>query len=585
MVMKIHPKVLTGVLCCLPVLEGSAQTARSETLQKLATDVWERQLQENPLLRLRKGLRVTNLPEISFQRAQENADFARSVLDRLKAVDSTRLGEDEAITRDILEWQSTMEVEGLRYFWLRSLLTPYRSPLPGLRRIFGALPLDSQEDAAAYLRLLEQVRGFVEAIETNARGQLERGYVLSRANLPAAIELVRVHIQPPDKGPFAVPEERLAYLGPEQTVTFRARLSEIVHQQINPALERLLQYLDGDYRARAPEGVGVAQYPDGKEYYRHLTRFHTTLDVTPERVQQTGFRLVSEIQERMDEIRREVGFEGSRAEFHKYLQSEPRYFPRSPEEVAERLKAASDAFFARISSFFLRSPQAPYAVRRLSPALEGSQTYGYYDAPTAAEPTGYYNYNGSRLDERSWLNFQALSFHELIPGHHFQIARQFENEELPELRRHTMQTAFTEGWGSYAAYLGLEAGLYSDPYSRYGLYVMEVFLATRLVVDPGMNFFDWPLERARQYMRDNTLESETQIATESLRYSTDMPGQALGYQMGKAKLLELRQKAERALGVRFDIRRFHEAVIGSGSMPLAVLEKHIDRFIREELRR
>ena len=197
---------------------------------------------------------------------------------------------------------------------------------------------------------------------------------------------------------------------------------------------------------------------------------------------------------------------------------------------------------------------------------------------------GYYNYNGSNLNERSWLNLQGVAFHELFPGHHFHIARQFENDSLPEIRRNNLHTAFTEGWGSYSSHLGLEAGMYEDPYSRYGMYILEIFLATRLVVDPGMNYFDWTLQQARDFMRESTLESETQIATESVRYSTDMPGQALGYQMGKRMLLELRERAERELGENFDIRRFHEAVIRPGSMPMGVLEQHIDWFIDEERR-
>ena len=198
---------------------------------------------------------------------------------------------------------------------------------------------------------------------------------------------------------------------------------------------------------------------------------------------------------------------------------------------------------------------------------------------------GYYNYNGSKLDERSWVGLEAISFHELVPGHHFQIALQNENEALPAFRTASYYTAFGEGWGSYSSQLGLEAGMYRDLYSRYGMYVLESFLATRLVVDPGMNYLGMSLEEARQFMRENTLASETEIATESLRYSTDLPGQALGYQMGKRKILELRTRARAALGDRFDIRRFHEAVLKNGSVPMVVLERQVDWFIEQERRR
>ena len=344
----------------------------------------------------------------------------------------------------------------------------------------------------------------------------------------------------------------------------------VVQDEINPALQRLAGFLDGDYRAAAPAGVGISQYPGGADYYRYLARFMTTMETTPEEVQEIGVEMVVQMQEAMTEIRNKIGWEGTREEFHEELRTNPQFFPKSPDEVAARLQSAADEMWAGIDRLFIKKPEARYGVRRLHPALEPSQTYGHYSPPTAGDPVGYYNYNGSKL-------------HELVPGHHLHIARQQENDALPAFRTSAQQTAYTEGWGSYSSFLGLEGGVFDDDlYSEYGFYVAEIFLATRLVVDPGMNVFGWSLERARDYMRDVTLESATQIDTESLRYSTDMPGQALAYQMGKRKLLDLRAKAESELGDAFDIRRFHEAVQEPGSMPMTVLEKHIDWFIEHE---
>ena len=208
-------------------------------------------------------------------------------------------------------------------------------------------------------------------------------------------------------------------------------------------------------------------------------------------------------------------------------------------------------------------------------------TFGYYRSPTASNPKGIYYFNGSKLDERSLLIAEGLVYHELIPGHHFQIALQSENEELPNFRRETHQTAFSEGWAEYAAWLGLEMGLYKDPYDRCGLYLEDIFESARLVVDTGMNHFKWRRSRAVKFMKENTTYSDTQIHTESLRYCR-IPGQALGYKLGCIKMFELREKAEKALGDKFDIRKFHDALVGSGSMPLPLLERHIDRFIEKE---
>ncbi|MFW6198885.1 MAG: DUF885 domain-containing protein, partial [Acidobacteriota bacterium] len=403
-------------------------------------------------------------------------------------------------------------------------------------------------------------------------------------NIEAVLGVVRASIAPADEGPFAVDLDRLQELDSLQQGQFRQEHSAVIERLVNPALEELLTFLEEEYAPAAPPEVGVHQYPDGEEYYRYLTRHHTTLDVTPEQVHEIGIAMVAEMEERMAAIRDEIGFEGSADEFHEMLRTESRFFPDSPEEVADRLTAAAEDFMTRVDEYFLQTPEAPYGVRRLSADLEGSQTYGYYSPPTGTEPQGFYNYNASDLRERTWVTLRAISLHELVPGHHFQLALQYENEDLPDLRRNTMHTAYVEGWGSYASMLGLEAGIYDDdPYSRYGLYMLEIFLATRLVVDPGMNYLGWSLQRAREFMREHTLESDTQIATESLRYSTDMPGQALGYQMGKRTFLQLRGRAEEALGEDFDLPRFHDAILGTGSLPMSVLREHVDRYIARQI--
>jgi uncharacterized protein (DUF885 family) len=226
-------------------------------------------------------------------------------------------------------------------------------------------------------------------------------------------------------------------------------------------------------------------------------------------------------------------------------------------------------------------PKAPYGVLRLALASEKGVTYGYYDMPTPADPAGYYYYNGSDLDKRSLINAEHLIYHELIPGHHLHLALQLENATVHPVRKFLEYGAFTEGWAEYAASLGEEMGLYSDPYDLYGHLVMQSFLTSRLVVDTGMNYFGMPLVEARAYMKAHTFESDVQIASETLRYSTDFYAQALGYRLGYEKFWELRHRAERALGKRFDIRDFHAAPIGAGAMSLGVLEEHIDWFIAQ----
>jgi uncharacterized protein (DUF885 family) len=232
---------------------------------------------------------------------------------------------------------------------------------------------------------------------------------------------------------------------------------------------------------------------------------------------------------------------------------------------------------------FARRPAAPYGARRLDPALEPSMTYGYYDAPIGDDPKGYYNFNGSDLPNRSLLVIGAISFHELVPGHHFQILLQRENQALPAFRRNGYYAGYSEGWGEYASsVVAAELGMYRDAYEIYGRLVFDAFFIARLVVDTGMNLYGWPRSKAMAYMKEHTLESDVQINSETLRYSTRTPAQALAYRMGRETWVRLRAKAALALGDRFDLRRFHDAALLSGSLPLAMLEQHVDWWIAGE---
>ncbi|MDE2663439.1 MAG: DUF885 domain-containing protein [Gemmatimonadota bacterium] len=574
--------VVWTAACGAPVDErgGEGRSARaSAQLAALLDSAWVRDLETNPFVRLREGVDVERLPALDYEAAEERAAFSQRQLERALAIDAAALSADERVTLETLVWQAEMAVEGHRYFWLRSVLTPYSSVLRSYSQIFPLLPLEDDEDLDRFVALVEQVPSHVRDLEDYVRGQFERDFIVSSQNLTPVVQLVRATAGEAEDGPFALPVGRASGLDPARVAEARARIGDIVRDSINPVLEELAAFLEGPYAARAPAGVGLSQYPEGREYYLYLTRLHTTMEVTPEEVQAAGHELLAEFRARMAEIRDRLGWEGSAEEFHEHLKTDPRYFPASHEEVRERLLAASTRMLERIDAYFPGVPEAPWDARRLAPELEPAMTYGYYSAPTAAEPTGIYYYNGSNLDQRSWLGLASISLHELIPGHHFQIAGQRESGTLPDYRRNTSYTAYTEGWGSYASYLGFEAGVYEDLYSEYGFYILESFLATRLVVDPGMNHFGWTREEARRFMRENTLESETQIATESLRYSTDLPGQALAYQMGKRKLLELRARAEDALGDGFDLRGFHDVVLRTGSVPMVVLEGQVDAWI------
>jgi uncharacterized protein (DUF885 family) len=285
----------------------------------------------------------------------------------------------------------------------------------------------------------------------------------------------------------------------------------------------------------------------------------------------------------MAAIRAELGFEGTALEFVTELQADPRFFAESPEEVEETFMGYIHRIEPHLGDYFKTQPEAAYGVRRLPLASEPGMTYGYYNPPSPDDPVGYYNYNASGLPTRNLVWAGSLIYHELLPGHHFHIATQDENESLQDFRKKYSVGAFTEGWAEYAASLGIEIGVYETPYELYGRYIGEMFLASRLVVDTGMNAMGWSLEEARAYMRQYVIQSEAEIDSETLRYSTSIPAQALAYRLGYEKIWELRHKAEAALGDRFDIREFHDVVLSDGAKPLPVLEAKVDRYIAAAL--
>ena len=407
---------------------------------------------------------------------------------------------------------------------------------------------------------------------------------MSRHALPGIIGLFQAMRGGMMRAAASVPAERLEAIAEEDRAAFETGVEEIIGGRLEPAIDALVAVLNSeDYQTNAPDAVGLTHYPDGEAYYRYRVRANTTMNTTPEDFHEFGKQRVAELEADMAAIRDEVGFEGTKEEFHHMLRTDERFLAQTPEDVEARYMSYIERIEPLVADYFPSQPQAPYGVKRLDPGQEATMTFGFYQQPSPTEPVGNYRYNGSNLDERSLIWAGPLIFHELIPGHHFHIASQNENESLPIYRRENIAYgAFTEGWGNYSAKIGKEMGLLDDPYDRYGWDLFEIFFSTRLVVDTGMNLMGWTLEEGRQYMRDHTFQSETEIATESLRYSTDMPGQALNYHAGFQKLLDLRERARELAGEEFDIKDFHDAVLGSGALPMEVLEKHIEWYFDPE---
>ncbi len=585
-----RPFVLFALLVFLGTVAQPALKPRpasdSAELAAVLTDYEKLQLELSPLVRMQQGLEVAQLPDYSYEADARDAARLRTLRERLARVGTKGLSHEEWLSREILDVQLANAIGLHDHYWANFQVTPYSSPLRPLVQIYTGFTFKTVKDRERYLDLLRQYARVADQLRTNLETQRSKGILLPKAEIDPVVTLVRSFLRKPEGSVFAVSPERLEKLYPEGAQAYRAQVLKLVETTINPALEALAAVPDSlEYRRAAPERVGVGQYPDGSANYHYLVRLHTSLEATPEEIHQRGLEEVARLNGRLEEVRKKVGFEGDLEAFRRFLRTDPRFFAKAPEETAERLMAPVRRVEPRIKDFFLGLPKAPYGVARLEPELEGSMTYGYYRQPAPGRPKGDYMFNGSNPGERSMLWAAALIYHELIPGHHFQISLQLENERLPSFRKNSYPTAFVEGWAMYASGLAEEMGGYPDPYDLAGSIASDLFLSTRLVVDTGMNAFGWTREQAMDYMKRNTFESDTQIGTETLRYAVDIPAQALAYKMGSSRIWELRRKAGRELGQRFDVRRFHEAVVGSGAMPLSVLEKHVDWWIGEEKKR
>ena len=576
------------VLAVLPVTAAfaaarvEAPTASSRLLAEVADEAWRYVLERDVDLRSRRGLPIERLPSYDDAERREEVEHARAQLERLRAIAPAELTADERVTLGTLRWSAERTIELSRFAALDFQVTPYALSFYTVSGVFEKFSFGAPADGARYLDLLGQhARGF-RTLRANLAAKRAAGVLLPRPE----VELVAAFLRSLDVDAaesFAVPKaERLGALDEQAAAKLLASIAARYETEVRPAYRELVAFFDEGYRSAAPEAVGLGQYPGGADYYAALVRFHTTLDLTPEEIHRLGLEIVGRIEERMAGIRRELGFAGTAREFNARLRSDPRFLAKTPAEVEERLLAPMRAFAPKLPELFGRLPKAPYGVARLDPALEGAMTFGYYQPPTPPEARGLYYFNGSKLDERPLIGAAALIFHELAPGHHFQIALQAENDALPPIRRESWTTAFGEGWAEYASKLAEEhGGVAGDPYALYGRLLMEMFVSTRLVVDTGMNRLGWSREKAAEFMRERLIETDTQIATETLRYSCDIPGQALGYELGAWKLAALRDRARSALGARFDLRAFHDLVLATGSVPLTVLEARVEEWIAE----
>ncbi|MEE8367387.1 MAG: DUF885 domain-containing protein, partial [Thermoanaerobaculia bacterium] len=393
-------------------------------------------------------------------------------------------------------------------------------------------------------------------------------------------------VEDPENSPFFIAfAEMPDAISAAEQARIRESAKEIIADSIVPAYRRFQRYFNETYLPASRESIGASELPNGKEFYEYRVRSFTTTQMTPDEIHQLGLEEVKRIRDEMQQVIDEVEFEGSFAEFLTFLRTDPQFYYDTPEALFEGYLAVSKRLDPEVVKLFGKLPRMPYGLRPIPDNIAPDTTTAYYNRPAAdGSRPGYYYVNLYRPEVRPKYEMEVLSIHEAVPGHHLQISLQMELEEMPSFRKYSGFTAFSEGWGLYSESLGYEMGFYKDPYSKFGALTYDMWRAVRLVVDTGMHYKGWTRQRAIDFFKDNAAKTEADIVNEIDRYIS-WPGQALAYKIGQLKMMGLRTEAEQALGDDFDVRNFHDALLGGGALPLEILETRMHHWLAAELKK
>jgi uncharacterized protein (DUF885 family) len=580
--MRIWPFVLLCIVGTANVLPAQPGPGATKQLHDLFDAAWDYDMQQRPEQASELGDRRWNTawedlsPEAFAQRNQHN----QQVLAELARVDRSQLNQTDQLNYDLFQKRYEDRLAQYKYHW--HLMTFNQREGPQTSDELGdALRFESIKDYEDWLARMHGVPAHLDQFTALLRQGIHERMVHPKVimeRIPSQID--KQIVSDPTQSGFYKP-----FLHFPKTISaadqqrLQQEAKQAVAQQIVPAYTKFKQFFVSEYLPACYGQVGAWQLPHGEELYAQMIRHYTTTQMTPEEVHQTGLREVARINREMDQVMQQTGFKGSRDEFFKFLRTDPQFFYKTPEELFQAYKALAKTVDPNLVKVFRTLPREPYGVEAIPAAVAPDTTAAYYRQGAAdGSRAGTYFVNLYKPDARPKWEMMALSLHESVPGHHLQIARAHELGEMPKFRRFGEYTVFVEGWGLYAESLGDDMGLYSDPYSKFGQLSYEMWRAVRLVVDTGMHVKHWTREQAIQYFMANCPKHELDVTNEIDRYIA-WPGQALAYKIGELKIKELRAHAREQLGAKFDLKEFHDVVLGSGPLPLDILEHNVNAWI------
>jgi uncharacterized protein (DUF885 family) len=568
---------LCTLLAPLPVFADAAAD-----LHALFEREWERDLADNPLLATYRGDRRYDdrWPDLSPAARQARDAANAKVLEDLGRIPREALSAADRLNHDLFRHQYEDRVAAApfhpEYYSIRAREGPQ-----SLNETAEQMRFETVADYETWLRRMAALPAYLDQYgellqRAAAEGRTQPRVIMDRVVPQLAMQVV----ERPEDSPFferfkAFPDA----VPPAERERLAARARQVIAESVVPAYRRFASVFGHAYLPACRDTVGIWDTPDGRAFYANRARYHTTTALTPEEIHAIGLAEVARNRAEMQAVMDEVGFTGSLTDFFEFLRTDPQFYYATGEELFRAYAFITKVIDPELPRLFGRLYRTPFGLREIPATSAPNTTTAYYSGPSIdGTRPGYYYVNLYRPEVRPKYEMEVLTVHEAAPGHHLQIALAQEQADLPKFRRFGGFTAYIEGWALYSERLGYDLGLYQDPYSRFGQLTYDQWRAVRLVVDTGMHHMGWTRQQAIDYFLANAAKTEADIVNEIDRYIA-WPGQALAYKIGQLKILELRERATRALGERFDIRAFHDTLLATGAVPLEILERHMDEWI------
>ena len=539
----------------------------SPEVMRLANEFFASTVENNEVMMVKWTFPNAQFPDLSLERAQADAALADQTEAQARAMlAEARTHNDEMILKILIRYCSYVR-NNLANYWQRFDLNSSYRTIPTLIEKMLALPIETPENRAFYLQVLEGFAPFVRTMHEKLEAQARRYIRMPKMCCDLVLQTLSASRE-------AVEEGAARFEGCEEATN--ALLTE---------LRDLEATIAGAYYELAPTALGMGQYPGGADLYRREVETYISCSEEPVAIMERGEQELERTEREMLAVARSMGYEGTLREVLDQIQADPRYRFNTPEEMQRALEGHLDKIRPLMPRYFDRMPQADCTVARTSEADEQTSSWGYYNVPVPGESDqGVYYYSAAELDRRCQIRTCAVVYHELLPGHHYQMNLVQEDETLPDIIHHHYDTAYADGWAEYASNLARELGLY-EPMAYFGRLSWDAFLCCRLMVDTGLNALGWTYDEAAQLLREHTMFTELELHTELVRYTCGMPAQALAYKWGSRWFCDLRERMEHTLGAAFDLKRFHAAVLEFGAIPLDILEEHMQWFAQQELAR